>query len=441
MTAPDDIRQCPAFDRHAPEYREHFEHIAHQMHAQCPVGWSPTYGGHWVVSGHQELFDIARRADVLSNDHDVTGERNGYLGIGIPPASDHQAGFLEMDPPQQRDYRKVLNPYLSPAAVARWKPMVTDLTHACLDEHIESGTIDFVDHLANIVPAVLTLAILGLPLADWEIYCEPTHANVYTHPESPEMPRVRKLQMAMTTRIYQHVANNREHIRPGIIKGLMDSTINGAVPTEADITGVIMLLMGGGFDTTTALTAHALEWLSEHPDARNTLRNNLDDMLDGATEEFLRYYTPAVGDARTVSRDCEIADTQFTTGDRLWLSWAMANRDPNMFPDPDELILDRKSNRHYSFGLGVHRCIGSNVARMVFKTMLTAVLQRMPDYTCIAGAEHYDTVGLINGMKHLPATYTPNTRTGPTLTETINHWQHTSHQQTLAEPITRSQNT
>jgi hypothetical protein len=111
-----------------------------------------------------------------------------------------------------------------------------------------------------------------------------------------------------------------------------------------------------------------------------------------------------------------------------------------MFPDPDELILDRKSNRHYSFGLGVHRCIGSNVARMVFKTMLTAVLQRMPDYTCIAGAEHYDTVGLINGMKHLPATYTPNTRTGPTLTETINHWQHTSHQQTLAEPITRSQN-
>ena len=95
------------------------------------------------------------------------------------------------------------------------------------------------------------------------------------------------------------------------------------------------------------------------------------------------------------------------------MSWAMANRDPAVFPDPNEIDLDRKGNRHFSFGLGVHRCIGSNVARTVFKSMLTAVLDRMPDYVCDPeGTVHYETIGVIQGMKHLPATFTPGKRLG-----------------------------
>jgi cytochrome P450 len=431
---------CPFhFDRHAPDYRDKFEEITHELHAKCPVAWSPTYGGHWVVSGHKELFNIARSADVLSNDHDPDGKRKGYQGIGIPPATDRQGGFLEMDPPEQREYRRVLNPYLSPAAVARWKPMVDDLVNACLDERIESGRIDFVDDLANIVPAVLTLAVLGLPLADWHIYCEPTHALVYTHPESPDMPRVRALQTEMTAQMYERIVNRRGQRVPGVISGLMESTICGVPPSDYDIMGVLGLLIGGGFDTTTALTAHSLEWLSQNPDDRARLRDNLDELLDGATEEFLRYFTPAVGDARTVSQDCEIDDIQFREGERVWLSWAMANRDPDMFPEPDRVVLDRKANRHYSFGLGIHRCIGSNLARMVFKAMATAVLTRMPDYRCLPeGTQHYDTIGVINGMKHLPATFTPSSKVGPGLEETLRRWQQFCDEQSLAEPITRS---
>lgn len=123
----------------------------------------------------------------------------------------------------------------------------------------------------------------------------------------------------------------------------------------------------------------------------------------------------------------------------MWLSWAMANRDPVMFPAADEVVLDRTGNRHYSFGLGVHRCIGSNVARMVFKAMLTIVLTRMPDFVCLPeGTEHYDTVGVINGMKHLPATFTPGRRIGSSLDETLGRWQQLCDEQRLAEPITRS---
>jgi cytochrome P450 len=96
-----------------------------------------------------------------------------------------------MDPPEQRYYRQTLNPYLSPAAVAHWKPFTAEIVRAALNEKIETGQLDFVDDLANIVPAVLTLAMLGLPLVDWTIYCEPAHAGVYTKPDSPDMPRVR----------------------------------------------------------------------------------------------------------------------------------------------------------------------------------------------------------------------------------------------------------
>jgi cytochrome P450 len=202
--------------------------------------------------------------------------------------------------------------------------------------------------------------------------------------------------------------------------------------------GVLGLLIGGGFDTTTALTAHALEWLSENPQERDRLSRERDTLLDSATEEFLRFYTPAPGDGRTISADCEIAGNQFKEGERIWLSWAMSNRDPSVFPDPNQIDLARKGNRHHSFGLGIHRCIGSNVARTVFKRMVVQVLDRMPDYTCDpAGAVHYDTVGVINGMRHLPATFTPGRRLGAGLDETINTVQRLCDEKRLAEPVTR----
>ncbi len=428
------------YDRHAPDYRDHFEEITEDLHRQCPVAWTDTYGGHWVASGHQEVFDIARRADVLSNDHDVNNERRGYRGISIPSVDgqDTRGGFLEMDPPEQRHYRQALNPYLSPAAVARWTPVVDELVRASLDKKIESGSIDFVDDLANIVPAVLTLAMMGLPLKDWPIYCEPAHAQVYTPPDSQDMPRVRQQSAEMSNRLYQAIPEIRERPRPGMIDALVRATINGETPNDTEITGVLGLLIGGGFDTTTALTAHSLEWLSEHPDERERLSRERDTLLDSATEEFLRFFTPAPGDGRTISADCEIAGTSFREGERLWLSWAMANRDATVFPEPNAIDLGRTGNRHTTFGLGIHRCIGSNVARMTFKRMLVAVLDRMPGYVCDpAGAVHYPTIGVIQGMQHLPATFTPGPRLGMPLDETLEVLQVACDEQRLAEPVTR----
>ena len=279
---------------------------------------------------------------------------------------------------------------------------------------------------------------MGLPLVEWTIYCEPAHASVYTPPESPEMARVIEGAIAMGTRLAESIVEIRSNPRPGMINALVEGAVCGEPISDNDIRDTLGLLIGGGFDTTTSLTAHALEWLSENPAERDRLRGDLPGLIDSATEEFLRFYTPAPGDGRTVTRDYQLSGKTLQEGDRLWLSWAMANRDPSVFPDPDHIKIDRKHNRHTSFGLGLHRCIGSNVARAVFKTMLTGVLQRMPDYTCDpTGAVHYDTIGVINGMKHLPATFTPGQRQGDSLDNTIARWQTIIDDQRLAEPVVR----
>lgn len=427
------------FDRHHPQYREKFLDITHEMQQKCPMAWTETYDGHWVAAGSAEVFELARCPHV-SNDHDINNERRGYKGISIPTmigAENFRGGMLEMDDPEHRYYRTALNPYLSPAAVKRWEPFVGEIVRACLDERIETGQIDFVDDLANVVPAVLTLAMLGVRLDKWTIYNEPAHALVYTPPDSPDAERVRELYMAMGMDLFANLVEIRENPRPGVIDALAKLRIDGEAPPDIELVGMLNLLIGGGFDTTTALTAHALEWLAQNPNERTRLSEQRDTLLNPATEEFLRYFTPAPGDARTISEDMNLNGTALKEGDRLWLSWAMANRDPAVFSEPDRVVMDRKGNRHFSFGLGVHRCIGSNVARTVFKAMLTAVLDRMPDYECVAeGTVHYDSIGVIQGMRHLPATFTAGPRLGPGLAETLDALQRACDEQGLARPIT-----
>ncbi len=328
-----------------------------------------------------------------------------------------------MDPLEQSEYRRVLNPLLSPAAVVNWEPFVADFTHACIDDVIESGRIDFVDDFANVVPAVLTMAMLGLPLADWEIYNRPSHELVYTPPDSPDADRVLQSVFLMTDRLATSVEQCRREPRPGMINTLLNATVNGEPMPDDDVVGTVLLIIGGGFDTTTALVAGSLDWLDTHVADRRRL---LDDpeLLTLATEEFLRHFTPAQGGGRTITRDCEVEGFELSEGDRMFLSFAMCNHDPAVFPDPDDIVLDRFPNPHAAFGLGVHRCIGSNLARMDFKLMLREVLRRMPDYRVEpAGRVRYQSIGIINGFQHLPATFTPGRREGASLAEEIERWQ------------------
>jgi cytochrome P450 len=232
-----------------------------------------------------------------------------------------------------------------------------------------------------------------------------------------------ELTSRMVQRLAEYVEIRKTQPRPGMITALLNAEVMGEFLPDAGIIGTVSLLIGGGFDTTTSLLAGSLDWLDHRVADRSRLVDDA-DLMNTATEEFLRHFTPAQGGGRTITQDCEIAGFDFSEGDRVFLSFAMCNHDPAVFPEPDEIVLDRVPNPHAAFGLGVHRCIGSNLARLGFKYMLRELLRRMPDYQVEqAGKVQYESIGVINGYKHLPATFTPGRREGPPLADVMETWQ------------------
>jgi cytochrome P450 len=175
------------------------------------------------------------------------------------------------------------------------------------------------------------------------------------------------------------------------------------------------LLVAGGVDTTTSLTSQALVWLSENREHHDHLLADR-KFLRSACEEFLRYFSPNQALGRTMNGEAEVGGCPIHDGDRMLVGFASANRDEDAFPDADSLLLDRSPNRHLAFGLGVHRCVGSNIARVIFDEVITAVLGRLPDYAIdVSGLEHYHSQGLMSGWKTAPATFTPGPRIGAPL--------------------------
>jgi cytochrome P450 len=412
------------FDHHSKEYRERGMEIAAEVREQCPVAWSENHGGYWFVTGLEEVSAFYKRPDVFSAYREVGNPDSIYKGISIPYVnSEYGGGFLEMDPPDQLDYRRILNSFLSPAAITRWEPFARELTNACIDEIIERGEGDFVVEVVNVVPAVLTMGLIGMPLADWTFFNEPAHASIYTPPDSPDRPRVDKLNELMVARLFEFLAQFPENPRPGMVKALFEARIKGEPLPLEGIMGTTMLVIGGGFDTTTAFTSNVWRWLAENPEAKAQLLADT-ELWTTATEEFLRFFSPSQGTARSVVQDAEIAGYTFSKGDRALLSFSMPNRDPRFFEDPDTIKLDRFPNRHAAFGLGNHRCIGSNLARMQFKAIMQESLRRIPEYAIdYDGLERYETIGTINGNKNMPMTFPKGQRQGPGLEATMAKWQ------------------
>ena len=228
---------------------------------KCPVAWSDTYGGHWVAAGHPEVFELARSADYLSNDHDPAHERRGYKGISIPaPDVGFRGGFLGGP-------RAAALPACSTRTCRRDAPMgtacVDDLVRAEPERQIEPPDRPVTSSRGS-CPRCSPWGCSG-SAEELDIYVEPIHASVYTSPNSPNIARIQASRLAMRDDMMGQLGGIRANPRPGLIDALATAEINGTVPPDFELLGVIALLMGGGFDTTTALTSRSLEWLSEHP--------------------------------------------------------------------------------------------------------------------------------------------------------------------------------
>jgi cytochrome P450 len=405
--------QTVEFDHTSPEYAQNWREIYGTMRSRCPVAHTEAYGGYYVLSRYKDVERALKDDETFASFHS-TEDGSAYGGILIPPSPNVSTPIV-MDPPEFTPLRKLLNPYFSPGKADEWEPFTRDVTTGLIDQVIQTGRMDLVDQLASPVPALLTAALLGLPLEDWRMYSEVAHAIVYTPPADPRFIEVVTQLQEIHQRATKVGLLRRDDPQDDLLSAIAryrDS--NGELLPEHRITEFCSLIIGGGNDTTTSLLAQAFIWLSEHPTQRDWLRED-PSRLKGACEEFLRYFTPTQALARTVTKPVEIGGYELQSGDRVLLSFASANQDPAEFESPDEIILDRFPNRHQAFGLGLHRCLGSNFTRMEFRVVLEEVLQRLPDFVVDrAGSERYESIGIVNGWATMPATFTPGTPKGST---------------------------
>ncbi|HEU5082022.1 MAG TPA: cytochrome P450 [Acidimicrobiales bacterium] len=407
---------CTAdFDHHDPAFHADRHRGWAELRERCPVAWNPNHGGFWAVAGYDEVNQVSRDSETFSSRFEP-GAADGidYVGIsgiprarGIPPA-----GIAEVEGPDHAALRRAMNPFLLPRAVAEHEALVRDAARWFLDERIEAGAIDLVDDYASPVPALLTMAIIGLPLDDWRAYSELFHATVARHPKDPRHQEAIARVPDMLARLRAEADRRRREPTDDLLSSLVQVERDGRPLDDEALTAVLWNLVGGGLDTTASLTALSLLHLAEHPEQRQRLVDE-PDLLPVATEELLRFFSVNESLSRTVACDTVLGGVPLAAGDRVLLSWLSANRDAAVFSDPDEVVLDRAPNPHLAFGVGPHRCIGMHVARSAFQILLREVLDRIPDYEVAGPVEHYAGNPTLNGLVSLRATFTPGPRLGP----------------------------
>jgi cytochrome P450 len=403
-----------------------FDHHDREFHAdrhtrwaelrRCPVAYNTNYGGFWVVSGYDEVATVSRDAETFTSRY-ATEPDDGidYLGIaGVPRGRIPPQGIAEVEGSRHGALRRVLNRFLAPPSIARLQPLMEAATTWCIDQRIETGGIDLVLDLANPVPAILTMELVGLPHDSWPHYAAVFHGTVSYRPGSPEHDQAIANVPGMVAELQAEIDARRRQPRDDLLTQLVEMEVDAARRlTDDELVSVLWNLVAGGLDTTTSLTSLTLYHLDERRDLRRRL---IDEprLLGPATDEFLRYFSVNETLTRTVTRDVELGGQQLRRGDHLMLSWLSANRDERAFERPDEVDLDRERNPHLAFGVGPHRCIGMHMARTMFQVLVRQVLQRMPDYEIDrAATRFYQGNPQLNGAVRMPATFTPGPTVGP----------------------------
>ena len=388
------------FDHHSVEFREDPYGAFRHLRSQCPVVRSEAYGGFWALLDYAAVFEAARDDELFSSLPSIAIPNNTVPFPILP---------IESDPPQTKELRDATVRHFSPAAAERLRPETVQLATELIDEFIERGECDVVTELATPLPARLILRLLGFDETRYQEWVRWVHTVV--HDRSAEPEKAAAAGAEMMAEINRHIQLFRaEGLGDNVFSGIMGATLDGKPLDDVQITMYGFVMMLGGMDTTAGLTANVLLAVSEDEELRHRLIGD-PDVISSATDEFLRVHTPFLGNARTVTRDTEYHGDHFTAGDRAYLLWAAANRDPDVFPDPETLLLERSNaKKHLAFGAGMHRCLGSHLARMMFQVMTSEVLRRLPDFTVAGPMERFPDAGEVYALRELQLKFTPGRR-------------------------------
>jgi cytochrome P450 len=343
-----------------------------ELRQKCPIAHTERYGGVWLPTRHEDVAEIAYDTEHFTSRSVIVSEFRPPLELapeGIAPP-------ISSDPPFHQEARRMLLPLFSPQAVAKLEPA----TRAYCEELIAAmdgrDVVDAAEEYAQHVPVRVIANMLGLPLEDADIF----RGFVNHVIEGVSLPMDQRAQgmMDFFSYLQVHIAEHQANPRDDLITFLLESEMGGEKLDPFQVARTIALLLLAGIDTTWSAIGASIWHLAGAPADRKRLAAE-PALLPTAIEELLRAYAP-VTMARLVREDMDWHGCPMKAEEFVLLPFPSANRDPAAFEDPDEVIIDREVNRHSAFGLGIHRCAGSHLARMEMRVALEAWLAAFPDF-------------------------------------------------------------
>lgn len=386
------------FDIHAPDHMEVWTAQTDAIRAQGPVGWTDANGGYWIVVNYEAASAAAKNWEVFSARHDPTGQDPRARGISIPPY-EFPLILSESDPPRQQKLRLLEIPFFKPSKIRDQISVVQGHVDACLDAMAGKSEVDLFRDFAMPLVSLTSMAMVGIDIAQWKQFTLGIHsgdANASLD-ISADTERVHAMLLEMAQA-------RREEPRGDITSALVQGEVMGEKLRDDEVVSMISALVLGGFDTTSSIILNSAIWLDSNRSVHADLISD-DALATNAVHEFLRMWPPALGGARNLMVDTVLGGQQMRDGDRVFLSWAAANRDPAVFTAPHTVQLDRKNAAdNLSFGMGVHRCLGMDLARLMTRLAIQSLLRRYPDYRIISErAVRYRSKGLAAGWSFVPA--------------------------------------
>ena len=384
-----------------PEMAAHPQPIFKVLCDETPVLRVDMLSGPGVLLARKaEIMDALRHPEVFSSNMDAVDLKNKRPLIP-----------LQYDPPDHKKFRRLLDPIFAPRKMAAMDDEVSGLVNHLIDGFIEDGQVDFAKQFSIPFPSQVFLTLLGLPLDELDTFLtmkdgiiRPDHVTGKLYGSRQAQDYQQKIADSVYDYFEIVLDERQKERRDDMLSHFLDSEVDGDRLTREDILDICFLFLIAGLDTVTATLDCMFSFLAQHPEHRRQLAED-PGLIPNAIEELLRWETPVMGIARVAVEDTELNGCPIKAGDQVLVMIGAANVDEAEFPDGDEVRFDREVNPHIAFGGGIHRCLGSHLARLELRIMIEETLARYPQIA-LDGAPTYVESPFINQLKTLPVRLT-----------------------------------
>jgi cytochrome P450 len=380
------------FDHTDPRWTENPFPIWDELRGASPVVHTDRFHGCYLPTTYQAVREIAHDTEHFSSRRVVVRDER-------PEVQRNAAPPITSDPPEHKPAKQLLLPPFTPDAMKKLEPRVRAICNELIDEFINDGKCDAAARYTKYIPVRAIAHMLGIPEHDGDLFVNWIHQILELGIKNESI----LMQAAQEMSAYFVGQIEARKLRPtdDLISTLMNARDRNGQPLEdSHVIGSLRLLLIAGIDTTWSAIGSSLWHLAKTPADRQRLVAE-PALIPNAVEELLRAYSP-VTMAREVIKETSISGCPVKPGNMVLLSFPAANRDPAVFPDADKVVIERKENRHAAFGLGIHRCVGSNLARMEMAVAIEEWLKRIPDFRLDPAGQVKWSEGTVRGPRQLP---------------------------------------